>query len=380
MRATSESYRAKVGYLNRWQSVVTWSNDGWRTSNTATYVSGTCTASLLLQTHWTCDLVLTDATVGLDGINGYSTQLLIMHGMVGEPLLAMGLYKVNTAEWSRDNQDQIHVTGSSLEWYIQGSRFISARTFKRQAASTLTRTLLQEVIPGVSLSWEVDDLTLPGMTEERDRWALLDGTDDSPSVAKAVGGYLMAGPAGGFVMREIPTLNDDAVWEASEGEGGVLITYGESFTDEGVYNTIVYNGESTDTDTLPFPPGVAQDLDPLSPTYVLKPVTQGGFGVVPRFYTSQFLTSTAQAQKAAEAALAPYLGLRTQVDFTQLHDPSLEPGDVGIVHTVKGDRRVLLDEITYDLAAAPLSATTRTTATTLVGNAYVAPDDSDTGA
>jgi len=351
---------------------VHFSNDGWRTSQEATFVDGTCTASALSQIRWTCDLTLADVTVGLDGLNGFSTQIRIDHGMKGEPLLPMGVYKVSTTSWS-DAGATVKVKGLSHETYLQAARFITARTLRPAAASARTAALIQEVIPGAIVAWEVDDVYLPGTTVARDRWAFIDGNSSSPSIARSLGARIYAGPNGNWIASPVPTLSDEPVWEASSAD--VLLDFSEELTDEFVYNIVVADGQSTDTDTLPFPSGIAMDLDPTSPTYVNKPVTQGGFGQKPRFYKSELLRTQQQAQRAAEGMLAPLLGLRQSISFSQAHNPALEPGDVGTIHTSAGDRRVLLDELTYSLTGAPLTGQTRTTATTLVGNAYVPAED-----
>jgi hypothetical protein len=322
---------------------------------------------------------LADVKLGLDGINAYSTQIRIMHGLPGE-LLAMGVYKVTDAAWSSDKRETLSVKGSSYEAYLLPALFPTTRTFPAQPASRLAETLIREIIPGASIAWELDDFQLPKLTEASDRWGLVDGNRDAPSIARSTGARIYAGPAGNWIARPVPTLYDLAVWSASEGEGGVLISHGEELTDDGVFNIVVASGQSTSADYPPFRPGIAQDLDPESPTYVGKPVTAGGFGQRVKLYTSELITSHAKAQAAAEGMLAPLLGLRQKVTFSQMHDPTLEPGDVGIVYTGNGPRRVLLDELTYSLTGEPLTAQTRTTATTLVGDAYIPPDDDTSSA
>jgi hypothetical protein len=216
-------------------------------------------------------------------------------------------------------------------------------------------------------------VTLPSTTVARDRWAFIDGNGNSPSIARSLGARIYAGPSGNWIARPVPTLNDPIVWEASSAD--VLLDFSEELTDEFVYNVVVADGQSTDTDAAPFPSGVAMDLDPTSPTYALRRVTDGGFGQKVRFYKSELLRTQMQAQRAAEGMLAPCLGLRQSITFQQAHNPALEPGDVGLIHTTAGDRRVLLDELTYSLVGAPLTGQTRTTATTLTGNAYVPGED-----
>lgn len=368
----SARFRSMIGHWNQWQTNVDWTNNGGQTWFPATYLSGPVTCSARSQIRWSTDLKLADVDMAPDGINAFSTQIRIRHGLPGE-LLAMGVYKVTDVGYeSSDRGVVLSVKGSSFEEYMIRATFVSARTFQRQPASRLATTLIREVIPGAAVAWEMDDDDLPKISGATDRWTLVDGNSDSTSIARSLGGDIFAGPAGNWIARPTPTLYDDPVWEASEGDGGVLFSHGETLTDQGVYNIIVAHGQSTSQAT--FKPGVAMDLDPSSLTYVKRPVTKGGFGDHVRDYTSELLTSHAKAQKAAEAMLAPYLGLRQQITFSQAHNPLLEPGDVGIVHTLNGPRRVLLDELTYDMSGGPLSAQTRTTATTLVGDAYEAPD------
>ena len=372
MRFGSDRFRQRIGYINRWTTRVEYSNDGGRTWIPATFLSGTCTQSALQQTRWACELELADVEVSITGINAFSTQLRIFHGMQGEPELAMGVYKVTNSAWGSESRDTVKVRGLSHEVYLQAARFYTARSFKQQPASALIDYLIHEILPGQPIAFEVDDETIPGTTAARDRWPLIDGDRNSSSIAKALGARVFAGPAGNWIVRAVPTLYDAPVWEASGDD--VLLAVSEELSDDGVYNVVVVNGQSTD-DKPVFGSGIAEDLDPNSPTYVRRKVTAGGFGPRPRFYSSEFITSQKQAQKVAEGMLAPYLGLRQSISFTQAHNPTLEPGDVGIVHTPKGDRRVLLDELVYDLTGAPMTGTTRTTATTLVGNSYEPPDE-----
>lgn len=372
VRAASPRFQAMLAHWNQWVTTVDWTNDGGSTWWPATFLDGTVVCSSLSQIRWTCDLKITDVDLALDGINGFSTQIRIHHGLPGE-LLPFGQYKVTSGGYDSDSRGVLQIKGSSHEEYLIRAGFTATRSFDPQPASRLATRLIQEIIPGAPVAWEMDDDTLPKIVEEKDRWGILDGGNAASSIARSLGGRIHAGAAGNWIARPTPTLYDPTVWEASEGEGGVLFSHGESLTDEGVYNTIVAAGQSSTQAT--FRPGIAQDLDPRSPTYVRKPVSKGGFGPHVLYYSSDLLTSHTKAQKAAEAMLAPRLGLRQQVTFSQAHDPLLEPGDVGIVHTVNGPRRVLPDELTYSLTGEPLTAQTRTTATDLLGEPYVVPDD-----
>lgn len=379
MRAVSQRWREMVAGVTRWQTVVEWSNDGGRTWWPTRYLGGgQVTAAATSQIRWSCDVTIDGAGLGRNGINPYTTRLRILHGMAGEPLLPMGRYKVTDAGWSSDYDQAIKIAGSSYEVYVQRARFLRPRTIQPGPARRVLEDLIREVLPDAQISWRGIDpgLQVGRIEEPRDRWGIIDGSSSSTSIARALGARVYAGPAGEWIVAPVPTLEDRPVWEAAEGVGGVLLTHGEELTDESVYNVVVVNGVSDDGETPPFAPGIAADQDPLSLTYIGRSPDEGGFGECPRFYASPLIRSTVQAQQAAQGMLAPYLGLKQQVSFTQLHDPSIEPGDVGIVHTRKGPRRVIPDSITYSLDGAPMTFETRTTATRLAGGQIDAPSGS----
>lgn len=378
MRAVSARWRQMVGSVVRWTTRCEWSNDGGQVWRDCTYLGGgTVTAASTSQIRWTCQgITITGPDV--DQINPFTTRLRILHGMAGEPPLPMGVYVVTDREQSSDYADAYTVTGKSFELYLQRARFLTMQTSYPQPARVLLNTLITKVLPRAQISWRpgVDaDLPLPSITEPRDRWPLIDGDRDATSIARALGARVFAGPAGGWTVAPVPTLQDPPVWEAREGRGGVLLSHSESLSSEGVYNIQVVNGEALDGDTPPFKAGIAADLDPLSPTYTERSPDDGGFGPCPRFYASPLIRSTAAAQKAAQGMLAPYLGLKQKITYSQMHDPAIEPGDVGIVHTKWGPRRVILDAVTYNLDGGPLSGETRTTATRLAGQITDAPQD-----
>lgn len=378
MRSVSRRFAALVPSVNRWVSDCQWSNDGqtWHPVDLAT--GCTVTAAATSQTRWTCALNLVGVSIGAAGVNSYNTQIRLKHGMDGEPLLPFGVYKVTSVRRSTAGRDFVAITGASFETYLLAARFTGSRTFSKQSARKLATTLITEVLPSALIAWNVEDAEIPRIIEPRDRWPLIDGDRDATSVARSLGARIYCTPEGNWVANPVPSLADAPVWTAAAGEGGVLISADEELTDDGVYNIMVVSGESTSLDYPPFKPGIAQDLDPQSPTYTRRPVERGGFGQRPKFYTSQLITSSTKAQKAAQAMLAGYLGARQKVTFAQLHNPALEPGDVGIVSAADGDRRVILDAVTYSLDGAPLQAETRTTTSTLAGSVGDVPDDEGT--
>lgn len=381
MRNVSRRFRDSIGRVVQWQTVVQWSNDGWVTWDEAGLSEeGSVTAASTSQIRWTMSLTLVDVPVGRYGINPFTTQIRIRHGMAGEPLMGMGVYRVTSVIRSLVDEHLVEVSGSSFEAYVIAARYTRPWVIPADEAKNQLQTIIKGALPDADFVWRGIDhgRRLPKVTIERDRWPLVDGGRNSPSISRSLGARTYVDGDGTWIIAPVPTLADPPTWEAEAGEGGVLIGATEDLTNEGVYNVIVANGISTDGERPPVGPGVAMDTDPLSLTYALKTPNEGGFGICPRFHASQFLTTIGQCQVAAEGMLAPYLGLKQQVTFDSLHDPSKEPGDVGIVRTADGLQRVILDSVTYDLLGGPLQCQTRTTTTRLDGANVEAPDEEDT--
>lgn len=377
MRDVSERWQQNVAGVNQWITELTWTNDGiFPDKPNAEYVSGTVTADSTSQVRWNADLEIR-GPAGVDTINGFTTRLRVNHGIEYTPgdreLIGMGIYRIDSVDRSDNDPELLKISGLSFEQKAIDSRFSQPRTLPAGDASARLRTLILEAVPDATIWWDrVESIWVPKITVDRDRWPAIDGDASSPSLAKSLGARVFCNGDGVFIVAPTPALTDTPVWEANTGEEGMLVVSSEQLTAEGVYNRIVAAGESTDGTTSPVW-ARAQDEEPTSPTYI-----NGEFGIRPRFYTSQMIRTKRQAQAVANAQLAPYLGLKQQVSFDSLHDPRKEPGDVGIVHSELGDRKVILDSVTYDLAGGPLQCQTRTTATRYAGT-FDAADDEDEG-
>jgi len=205
---------------------------------------------------------------------------------------------------------------------------------------------------------------------EQERWDLIDGQESSGSIAAAIGGRVIADADGGFVVIPVPTLEDAAVADIDPGPGGMLVNSTTELSADDVFNTVVADGSSVEGVAVR---AIVEDKDPLSPTYVYRPVSQGGFGRAVYFYSSPLLDTRAKAYDAARAKLAERLGMRQQVTLDQPHWPLFEPGDVVRVNGAA----VILDSVTYDLLGGPLQAETRTQRATFAGDFWSEPDETD---
>ena len=175
--------------------------------------------------------------------------------------------------------------------------------------------------------------------EQEDRWKLV------TEWSKAIG--YDAWFDGDGVMRLLPVPKYDRLnpmWTVDEGEGGVLITAARKWKRDGIFNRVIAIGE-TATGVYR---GVATDDNPASPTYYY-----GAFGKVPRWYVSPLIGSANQALSAATAILRKSLGQSSEVSFTALTNPALEPGDlITVQRTALGiDAQFIVDSVTIPLAA-----------------------------
>lgn len=379
MRSVSARFADSLGGACQWATEVDWTNDGGTTWTAARFISGTVTASGTSQTRWACSLVLDGVDIGRDGLNPFSTQLRVRHGLRWgreSELIGMGVYQVTTVSRSSTTPTQVSVAGESFEAYLIEARVPTPVTIAAGPAGTVLPALIRDVLPDARIAWRgVDqDQLVPKMVVERDRWPMIDGPKDATSIARALGARVFCDGDGTFVVSPVPALTDEPSWTAEAGRGGLLIEATEELSSDGVYNAIVVWGEQTDGGAVAGP-GIAVDNDPFSLTYFYKPVSEGGFGPRPRFYTSSLITSDEQASTTARAMLAPLLGLRQRATFTSLHDPTKEPGDVGRVLTAGGLQLTILDSVTYDLLGGPLSCETRATATRLAGDVVDAPEE-----
>lgn len=185
---------------------------------------------------------------------------------------------------------------------------------------------------------------------EEDRYGFLN------DVAKAQGCTMYFDYAGRFVMAPVADYAHAVpVWTIKHGADGVLINLARKLSRESVFNAVVANGEQVgDADPVQ---GIAYDDNPSSPTRWNGPYKQ-----VPRFYSSSFLRTDAQALTAAQAMLARSVGLPYTVDFSIVPNPALEPLDLISLRYSDNEQteRHVVDTLKIPLVARrAMSGTTR---------------------
>ena len=189
--------------------------------------------------------------------------------------------------------------------------------------------------------------TMPGLYWEAggDRWDFCQG------IAEACNCRLYFDALGKLTMRYEPII-DTADLVVSEG--GILLSASARWGREDACNRVVVTGETaSDTPVI----GTALDNDSLSPTYYY-----GDFGRVTFNYSSEYITSTDQANAVATTILNQKRGTGREVSFSSLVHPALEPFDVVQVtrERMKLDELHLIDSLTIPLTHdGGMSAATR---------------------
>jgi hypothetical protein len=159
--------------------------------------------------------------------------------------------------------------------------------------------------------------------QEADPW------EKCQNMADAMGARIFFDGLGRCVLQDITDPSSaDAVWTYAKGLDATLTEMKSDLDDERGYNGVVVTGENSQTNKPPVR-AEAWDTDPASPTYYdpLHP-EDSLYGPVPYFITSQFVTTVAQAQKAADANLLTVSGILQSVDFSGIPNPAHEGADI----------------------------------------------------
>ena len=231
--------------------------------------------------------------------------------------VSLGYFRIQSSEQDDAPDGPIRIGGQDRMSGIIEARLLEPRQFPAvDTYGDVLADLVEEVFPAATIVWDdttdADPLGRAVIAEE-DRFEFLN------DLITSLGKIWYWDHRGILVVKDAPDP-EDVVWEVNAGADGVLVDLSRDLSREGVYNAVVASGEALDT-TAP-PRGVAVDDNPDSPTY-----WDGAFGKVPRFYSSPFITSEAQALTSAAAILRRNLGLPYNVRFGQVPNPALEPHD-----------------------------------------------------
>lgn len=302
----------------------------------------------------TLDLV---PALAADALAPYGNELRVSRGIRypdgTTELIGLGVFRINETNIA-DTADAltIQISGQDRSARIADARFEDPADIAQGTnIATQILNLVQVAYPDVTYNFSTTTHLTGHMTVEEgaDRWDLCQqfAANAAMQLYFDGDGTLILSPVGQGVT--VATL--------AEGASGLLLSSGRRWTREGTYNRVIATGENTGVG-VPVR-GVATDNNTLSPTYYLGP-----FGKVPRFFVSQFLQTTAQAQDTADAMLLKELGTTQSVNFGSLVLPHLEPNDVVRITRSRAaiDEDHVIDSLTIPLTAdQAMSGTTRAT-------------------
>lgn len=276
----------------------------------------------------------------------YGSEIAISRGVVyGNGVVErapLGIFRVTNVEQGEAPNGPLTVTGQDRMSGLVEARELYPIQYQAGVyyADSIVLQLVLNVYPSAVIEWDAVPTTRVGRTiiVEDEIFPVL------RDLLTSYGKVFYFDYRGVLVIRDPPSVTT-SVFRVDAGRSGVLVSASRSLTRDGIYNAVVATGEGAD-ETPPVR-GVSVDLDPSSPTYFY-----GSFGKVPRFFSSPMMTTTAQAQAAADSMLRKSLGLPYAVDFSAVPNPALEPLDAVEVVYPDGTNQVhVMDQLSIPLTS-----------------------------
>lgn len=235
-------------------------------------------------------------------------------GILWAPL---GYYRVNAVDQNDAAKGPLGIDLEDRMSTIIDSRFLSPRQWLQgTAVGDIVDEVVQEIYPDAVIVFD-DDSNLSQLGRSlivvESRYEVL------LTLAEGLGKVVYWDGEGRLVFETIPD-ESTPVWTINAGARGTMVRSNRSLSREGVYNAMVVTGEGADE--LAPVRAVATDAQESSPTFF-----GGPFGRVPRFYSSSFITTQAQAANAAVNLLRQSLGAPYDVGLTSIPNPALKPFD-----------------------------------------------------
>lgn len=320
----------------------------------------------LAPVHDLLDLIGTTPPVG-GGLWPIGNELRLYGGIRyvdgAEELAPMGVFRIN--------RPKVDHSGDEVSLVVEGMD-------RGRAVSRAAFTVPYEIAEGTNYATAIKDLIksrIPWLADDQYDFMVTSYVtpdlvflpDDDPWVvaqqmAQSLGAELLFNGEGKCVLRPEP---DPAFTPPSfvyaEGEDATLISTVRDLDDEQAHNGVIVVSENTDLAT-PLRSEV-WDTDPASPTYYDPNNPQDSiYGAVPMFINSQYITTQAQCDAAAQAQMARMSGIIEKIDFTAINNPAHEEGDVISVQDLHlgVDNVYILETLRIGLGEAfVMSGTTR---------------------
>lgn len=254
-----------------------------------------------------------------DVLSPYSAKLRVRQGVAypdgTTEMVPVGVFRVQSVDGDEE-LGPLEVIGHSLESVVIDDRFESPRQASGASCVALIQTLITESNPDATfIVTATSDQAVPNTIWDEDRWGAVE------ELATVIGAEVYCNPDGVYVIADVvdPATANPSVY-ISAGEDGSLKSVARGFSREGVYNSVVVEGQALDPAADP-PRAVVRDTDAASPTR-----WGGPFGKVVRFWRSPLANTVAACEKAARTILLRSLGLARTVTVESLPRPDIDAG------------------------------------------------------
>lgn len=242
----------------------------------------------------------------------------------------MGYFRISEVTQADAAKGPLKLTLDDRMATIIDSRFLQPRQWMiGTTVGEIVDELILRIYPDAVIVFD-DDSNLSelgrSLIVEESRYEML------MTLAEGLGKVVYWDELGQLVFRTIPD-EGDPIWSVKAGPGGAMVEADRSLSRQGVYNAVVVTGEGAD-DLMPVR-AVARDAQQSSPTFFTGP-----FGRIPRFYSSPFITTQAQADNAARNLLQQSLGAPYDVGLSAFPNPAVRPFDVIRVVYDNGNREL----------------------------------------
>lgn len=304
----------------------------------------------------TCEInVTTDRTStnlvpddGFDYIAPFGNQLRLYRGIQftdgTEEYIPLGVFVINEVSVQDTNEGvSITIRGEDKSIICSRNKWTSTYQMVNGTLEASLTALLQNRFPDIEINFPTTNVTVNQVILGAD--SSVDPWKDAVFIAQLVGFDLFFDVNGVCVMKQFPTLDAATVVATyKEGNGTTITSLNRNISTKETYNGVIYTIEGSQV-TTPIRIEV-WDEDTTSPTYRF-----GVFGSVPTFVTTNLLSTSAEAIKAATLLLNTVIGQQEEITFDSIVDPSLDVNDVVYVKSVgsKVDRTVIIDSIDIPL-------------------------------
>ena len=304
------------------------------------------TCEVHLTTDRTTDNLVPDT--GFDYLAPFGNQLRLYRGIEfddgTQEYIPLGVFVMNDVKVT-DKNDGVSITilGEDKSIIVSRNKWTTPYQMVNGTLEASLLALLQNRYPDIVTDFPTTNVTvnqvLLGADSQLDPWK------DAVNIAQLVGYDLFFDVKGVCTMKQFPTLDASSVVATyKEGDGTVVTELNRNISTKETYNGVIYTVEGSQV-TTPIKVEV-WDEDTTSPTY-----RYGVFGSVPTFVTTNLISTSAEAIKAASLLLNIYIGAQEEIDFTSIVDPSLDVNDVIYIKAegAKVDRTVIIDQLEVPL-------------------------------